>query len=120
MLSISAFYNSMKLCLKVGEDGLFPKLPFNEITMADQDKSENLFQILDKSAEKPYFLHFPFYVCLAIIKKNNYLETKDTKQERQFIICLKYIKTHYKYLLKVCVLKNGFIFLILRSLREIL
>lgn len=85
---------------KVGEDGLFPQLPFTEITMKDQDKTEDLFQVLDKGAEKPYFIYFPFYVCLAIIKRNNYHATKDKNQDRQFIICLKYIKNHYKHLLK--------------------
>ena len=35
---------------------------------------------------------------------------KDKNQERQFIICLKYIKSHYKHLLKVGVLENDFNF----------
>ena len=66
----------MILCLKIGEDGLFPQLPFTEITMKDQDKTEDLFKVLDREAEKPYFIYFPFYVCLAIIKRNNYHATK--------------------------------------------
>jgi len=85
---------------KVGEDGLFPQLPFSEITMKNQDKNEDIFKVLEKTTEKPYFIYFPFYVCLAIIKWNIYLATKDYKQERQFIICLKYIKNSYKHLLK--------------------
>jgi len=109
-------YNFIKFWVKntpkdiyyqIGEDGLFPQLPFTEFTMKDQDKTEDLFKVLDKEAEKPYFIYFPFYVCLAIIKRNNYHATKDKNQERQFIICLKYIKSHYKHLLKDGLLSLG-------------
>ena len=105
-------YNFIKFWLKntrkdffftVGEDGLFPQLPFTEITMKDQDKNEDLFKVCESAgSEKPYFLHFPFYVCLAIIKMNNYYETKDENQKKQFVYCIEYIKTHYKHLLRYC------------------
>ena len=52
------------------EEGLFPDLPFKEYTMKDQDKSEDIFEVLSiKMDEKPYFIHIAFYVCLAIVKK---------------------------------------------------
>ena len=105
-------YNFIKFWLKntrkdffltVGEDGLFPQLPFTEITMKDQDKNEDLFKVCEYAgSEKPYFLHFPFYVWLAIIKMNNYYETKDENQKKQFVYCIEYIKTHYKHLLRYC------------------
>ena len=45
--------------------------------MEGQDKNENMFEALEINWEsRPYFPHFMFYVCLAIIKKNTYDATK--------------------------------------------
>ena len=82
------------------EEGLFPNLPFTEVTMQGQDKNEDIFEVLGVGSEKPYFLHITFYICLAIIKKNNFDATKDEKQKEHFIKYLKYIKQHYKNLVK--------------------
>ena len=68
--------------------------------MQGQDKNEDIFEVLGVGSEKPYFLHITFYICLAIIKKNNFDATKDEKQKEHFIKYLKYIKQHYKNLVK--------------------
>ena len=86
------------------EDGLFPDLPFTEVTMQGQNKNEDIFEVLGVGSEKPYFLHFTFYICLAIIKKNNFDATKDEKQKEHFIKYLRYIKQHYKDLVKEALL----------------
>ena len=65
----------------MGEEGLFPNLPFLEQTLEKQDKSEDIFEVLAiKMDEKPYFLYITFFVCLAIVKKNIYDATKDENQ----------------------------------------
>ena len=85
----------------VVEEGLFPNLPFREYTVKDQDKNEDIFEVLDITMdEKPYFIHIAFYVCLAIIKKNNYDATKEKKQMRLFIKYLGYAKKHFGDILK--------------------
>jgi hypothetical protein len=103
-------YNFIKFWLKntpkgqdftVGEEGLFPDLPFKEHTMKDQDKNEDIFEALGiKFADKPYFIYITFYVCLAIIKKNNYCATKDKNQLGLFIKYLGYVKKHFGNILK--------------------
>ena len=99
-------YNFIKFWLKntpescyfqIAEDDLFSeKLPFTEFTMKDQDKNEDIFEVLGIGLEKPYFLYVTFFICLAIIKKNNYDATKDPKQMEHFKKTLKYIKHHFK------------------------
>ena len=85
----------------VGEEGLFPDLPFKEHTLKDQDKKEDIFQALDiKMDEKPYFIYITFYVCLAIIKKNIYDATKDETQKSHFIKYLRYTKNHFDDIMK--------------------
>ena len=85
----------------VVEEGLFPDLPFREYTVKDQDKNEDIFEVLYITMdEKPYFIHIAFYVCLAIIKKNIYDTTKDENQKRLFIKCLSYAKKHFSGFLK--------------------
>ena len=80
----------------VGEEGLFPNLPFLEQTLKKQDKSEDIFEVLGiKMDEKPYFLYITFFVCLAIVKKNIYDTTKDENQKRLFIKYLGYAKKHF-------------------------
>jgi hypothetical protein len=98
-------YNFIKFWLKntpkeqdyiTGEDGLFPNLPFKEHTMKDQDKHEDIFEVLDiKMDEKPYFIYITFYVCLAIIKKKIYDTTKDEPQKSHFVKYLRYTKKHF-------------------------
>ena len=90
--------NTPKSCyFQIAEDGLFSeKLPFTEFTMKDQDKNEDIFEVLGIGLEKPYFLYVTFFICLAIIKKNNYDATKDLKQMEHFKKTLKYIKHHFK------------------------
>jgi len=98
-------YNFIKFWLKntpkeqdftVGEEGLFPNLPFLEQTLKKQDKSEDIFEVLGiKMDEKPYFIYVTFYVCLAIIKKNIYDATKDENQKRLFIKYLGFAKKHF-------------------------
>ena len=98
-------YNFIKFWLKntpkeqdftVGEEGLFPDLPFLENTMKNQDKNEDIFEVLGiKRDEKPYFIYITFFVCLAIIKKNIYDATKDVKQKILFIRYLGYAKKHF-------------------------
>ena len=76
---------------------LFDNLPFNVVTMQDQDKMEDIFDALNIDLnQKPYFPHFAFFLCLAVIKRNNYDETKDQIQLSHFIKCVKYLKLHYK------------------------
>ena len=85
----------------VGEDGLFPNLPFTEHTMRDQDENEDIFEVLGIAAdEKPYFIYITFYVCLAIIKKNIYDATKDKKQKELLIKYCSYIKNHFDSYMK--------------------
>ena len=103
-------YNYIKFWLKntpkeqdftVGEEGLFPNLPFLEQTLKKQDKSEDIFEVLGiKFDEKPYFIYITFYVCLAIIKKNNYCATKDKNQLRLFSKYMDYAKKHFGNILK--------------------
>ena len=98
-------YNYIKFWLKntpkeqdftVGEEGLFPNLPFLEQTLEKQDKSEDIFEVLAiEMDEKPYFLYITFFVCLAIVKKNIYDATKDENQKRLFIKYLGYAKKHF-------------------------
>jgi len=94
--------NTPKSCyFQIAEDDLFSeKLPFTEFTMKDQDKNEDIFEVLGIGLEKPYFLYVTFFICLAIIKKNNYDATKDPKQMEHFKKTLKYIKLHFKNLVK--------------------
>ena len=69
--------------------------------MKDQDKKENMFKALNIDVlKKPYFPHFIFYVCLAIIKRNTFIETNDEKQNEDFVQYMTYIKRHYHDLLK--------------------
>ena len=69
--------------------------------MKDQDKKENFFKVLGIDMEEtPYFPHLIFYICLAIIKKNNFDATQDRKQNQDFIQLMAYIKLHYQDLLK--------------------
>ena len=83
------------------EARLFNNLPFTQVTMKDQDKKENFFKALGIGMEDtPYFPHLIFYVCLAIIKKNNFDATKDRKQNQDFIQLMEYIKLHYQDFLK--------------------
>ena len=82
------------------EEGLFPNLPFTEVTMQGQDKNEDILQVLGVGSEKPYFVYVAFYICLAIIKKKNFDATKNEKQKEHFIKYLKYIKRHFKNLVK--------------------
>ena len=85
----------------VGEDGLFPNLPFTEHTMKDQDENEDIFEALEIAMdEKPYFIYIAFYICLAIIKKNIYDATKDEKQKELFIKYCSYIKNHFDNYMK--------------------
>ena len=80
----------------MGEEGLFPDLPFLENTMENQDKNEDIFEVLEiKMDEKPYFIYITFYVCLAIIKKNIYDATNDENQKKLFIKYLGYAKMHF-------------------------
>jgi len=90
--------NTPKSCyFQIAEDDLFSeKLPFTEFTMKDQDKNEDIFEVLGIGLEKPYFLYVTFFICLAIVKKNNYDATKDPKQMEHFKKTLKYIKHHFK------------------------
>ena len=83
------------------EDGVFNDLPFTVFTTKDQDKKENMFKALKIDVhQKPYFPHFIFYVCLAIIKRNTFIETSDEKQNDDFVQYMTYIKRHYNDLLK--------------------
>ena len=80
----------------VGEEGLFPNLPFLEQTLKKQDKSEDIFEELGiKMDEKPYFLYVTFFVCLAIVKRNIHDATKDENQKRLLIKYLGYAKKHF-------------------------
>ena len=98
-------YNFIKFWLKntpkeqdftLGEEGLFPDLPFLEHTMKDEDKNEDIFEVLGiKMDENPYFIYITFYICLAIVKKNIYDTTKDENQLRLFIKYLGYAKKHF-------------------------
>ena len=95
--------NTPKSCdFQISEDGLFLEkdLPFTEYTMKDQDKNEDIFEVLGIGLEKPYFIYVTFFLCLAIIKKNNFDATKDPKQMEHFKKTLKYIKCHFKNLVK--------------------
>ena len=56
-------YNFIKFWLKntrkgqyftIGEDGLFPNLPFTEYTMKDQDMNEDIFEALGKKHQIYY------------------------------------------------------------------
>ena len=76
--------------------------------MQDQDKMEDIFDALNIDLnQKPYFPHFAFFLCLAVIKRNNYDETKDQIQLRHFIKCVKYIKLHYKSLIKTALISGN-------------
>ena len=80
----------------MGEEGLFPNLPFLEQTLKKQDKNEDIFEVLGiEMDEKPYFLYITFFVCLAIVKKNIYDATNDENQKRLFIKYLGYAKKHF-------------------------
>ena len=68
--------------------------------MQGQDKNEDILEVLGVGSEKPYFIYVTFYIILAIIKKNNFDATKDANQKEHFIKYLKYIKKHYKNLVK--------------------
>ena len=68
--------------------------------MKDQDKNEDIFEVLGIGSEKPYFIYVTFFICLAIIKKNNFEATKDKKQMEHFKKTLNYIKCHFKGLVK--------------------
>ena len=68
--------------------------------MKDQDKNEDIFEVLGIGLEKPYFIYVTFFITLAIIKKNNFDATKDPKQMEHFKKTLKYIKCHFKNLVK--------------------
>ena len=68
--------------------------------MKDQDKTEDILEVLGIGLEKPYFIYVTFFLCLAIIKKNNFDATKDPKQMEHFKKTLKYIKCHFKNLVK--------------------
>ena len=95
--------NTPKSCdFQISEDGLFLEkdLPFTEYTMKDQDKNEDIFEVLGIGLEKPYFIYVTFFLSLAIIKKNNFDATKDPKQMEHFKKTLKYIKCHFKNLVK--------------------
>ena len=95
--------NTPKSCdFQISEDGLFLEkdLPFTEYTMKDQDKNEDIFEVLGIGLEKPYFIYVTFFISLAIIKKNNFDATKDPKQMEHFKKTLKYIKHHFKNLVK--------------------
>jgi len=94
--------NTPKSCnFQISEDEIFLKdLPFTEYTMKDQDKNEDIFEVLGIGLEKPYFLYVTFFISLAIIKKNNFDTTKDPKQMEHFKKTLKYIKCHFKNLVK--------------------
>jgi len=103
-------YNFIKFWLKntpkscdfaISEDGLFPNLPFTEYTMKDQDKTEDIFEVLDIGLEKPYFIYVTFIICLVLIKWNNYCENmSDPTQMEHSHKYLKYIKRHFKDLFK--------------------
>ena len=103
-------YNYIKFWLKntpkeqdftVGEEGLFPNLPFLEQTLKNQDKSEDIFEVLSiQMDENPYFLYITFFVCLAIVKKNIYDATKDENQKSLLIKYLSYAKKHFDNILK--------------------
>ena len=83
------------------EARLFKNLPFTQFTLKGQDKKENFFKVLGIDMEEtPYFPHLIFYICLAIIKKNNFDATQDRKQNQDFIQLMQYIKLHYQDLLK--------------------
>ena len=83
------------------EARLFKNLPFTQFTLEGQDKKENFFKVLGIDMEEtPYFPHLMFYICLAIIKKNNFDATQDRKQNQDFIQLMHYIKLHYQDLLK--------------------
>jgi len=105
--------NTPKSCdFQISEDGLFLEkdLPFTECTMKDQDKNEDIFEVLGIGLEKPYFIYVTFFISLAIIKKNNFDATKDPKQMEHFKKTLKYIKCHFKNLVKKALdinVKNG-------------
>jgi len=95
--------NTPKSCdFQISEDGLFLEkdLPFVEYTMKDQDKTEDIFEVLGIGLEKPYFIYVTFFITLAIIKKNNFDATKDPEQMEHFKKTLKYIKCHFKNLVK--------------------
>ena len=65
--------NTPKSCdFSISEDGLFPNLPFTEYAMKDQDKTEDIFEVLGIGLEKPYFIYVTFFICLVLIKWNNY------------------------------------------------
>ena len=90
------------------EHYLFDHLPFNVATMEGQDKMEDIFDALNIDLnQKPYFPHFAFFLCLAVIKRNNYDETKDQVQLRHFIKCVKYLKLHYKSLIKTALISGN-------------
>ena len=104
-------YNFIKFWLKhtpksskyhISEDGVFMEedLPFIEYTMKDQDKNEDIFEVLGIGSEQPYFIYVTFFISLAIIKKNNFEATKDEKQMEHFKKTLNYIKCHFKGLVK--------------------
>ena len=104
--------NTPKSCyFQIAEDDLFSeKLPFTEFTMKDQDKNEDIFEVLGIGLEKPYFIYITFFISLAIIKKNNFDATKDPKQMEHFKKTLKYIKCHFRNLVKKALdinVKNG-------------
>ena len=65
--------------------------------MTGQDKNEDIMEALSiDENKKPYFPYMVFYICLAIIKKNNFDLTKDISQKNHFVKYLKYINRHYK------------------------
>jgi len=105
--------NTPKSCdFQISEDGLFLEkdLPFTEYTMKEQDKNEDIFEVLGIGLEKPYFIYVTFFISLAIIKKNNFDATKDPKQMEHFKKTLKYIKCHFRNLVKKALdinVKNG-------------
>ena len=75
--SIPTYFSFSTSDFTASEDGLFTDLPFTAVSMEGQDKNENMFEALEINWEsRPYFPHFMFYVCLAIIKKNTFEATK--------------------------------------------
>ena len=82
-------------CTFPGDDGFFfhtseddvfghigdDSLPFTEIAMKDQDKNEDIMEVLSIDVnKKPYFPYLGFYITLAIIKKNNFEASKVDEQ----------------------------------------
>jgi len=94
--------NTPKSCdFSICEDGLFPNLPFTEYTMKDQDKTEDILEVLGIGLEKPYFIYVTFFICLVLIKLHNYFENQeDPTQMEHHHKYLKYIKRHFKDLVK--------------------